>query len=155
MNKFDKLQKDYLAAFLKDDQTWYAVSDPEKGLTYIGNKYMIGVIDYGLVGVATDLGDKRPSVDTIRKFLKNEYGKHLHDTGMSRMEGRVQLRIFEIEDGEKFYIDNKFLKYFEKIPYTLWGTNYKSPVHVMYLDEVIGLIFPVNMGGGKKNELGD
>lgn len=90
---------------------------------------------------------ERLKIDISRCIAPREDLQPAYDTGMTRDYNGKTLRIFELENREKVYIDSVFLKYFEIDTYEIVGENPKAPIQLYHKQFQIcmGIICPVNV----------
>ena len=157
---FEKLQMEALKKAAKLDGSGISVSRPRGKFPY-----MYGYTDSGDLVIVTDhyaciiyksfvyidtktvFRDLNPvSTNAINRMTDDDKTKPATLTSDSHKAGDILTNVFEVDGGERVYVDTKLLKPFNdlKIPLTFRGSSHKSPIFVY--DEggsELGLVLPV------------
>ena len=119
---------------------YYACVIP-KNMVYINTKSVFRDMTPATTnGIKQIINDEKTKPATLTNDLHKIQGS-VHQTKSSE----VTTNVFEIDGGERVYVDTKLLKPFNdlKIPLTFRGSGYKSPIFV-YDDSgrKLGLVLP-------------
>lgn len=157
---FEKLQMEVLKKAAKLDGSGISVSRPRGKFPY-----MYGYTDSGDMVIATDhyaciiykafvyidtktvFRDLAPvSTNAINRIINADKTEPATLTSDLHKAGDILTNVFEVDGGERVYVDTKLLKPFNdlKIPLTFRGSSRKSPIFVY--DEggnELGLVLPM------------
>lgn len=157
---FEKLQMEVLKKAAKLDGSGISVSRPRGKFPY-----MYGYTDSGDMVIVTDhyaciiyksfvyidtktvFRDLNPvSTNAINRMTDDDKTKPAVLTSDLHKSGDTLTNVFEVDGGERVYVDTKLLKPFNdlKIPLTFSGSSHKSPIFVYDEDgRKLGLVLPV------------
>lgn len=157
---FEKLQMEVLKKAAKLDGSGIPVSRPRGKFPY-----MYGYTDSGDLVIVTDhyaciiyksfvyidtktvFRDLNPvSTNAINRMTDDDKTKPAVLTSDLHKAGDILTNVFEVDGGERVYVDTKLLKPFNdlKIPLTFSGSSHKSPIFVYDEDgRKLGLVLPV------------
>ena len=157
---FEKLQMEVLKKAAKLDGSGIPVSRPRGKFPY-----MYGYTDSGDLVIVTDhyaciiyksfvyidtktvFRDLNPvSTNAINRMTDDDKTKPAVLTSDLHQAGDTLTNVFEVDGGERVYVDTKLLKPFNdlKIPLTFSGSSHKSPIFVYDEDgRKLGLVLPV------------
>lgn len=157
---FEKLQMEVLKKAAKLDGSGISVSRPRGKFPY-----MYGYTDSGDLVIVTDhyaciiyksfvyIDTKTVfrdlssvSTNAINRMTDDDKTKPAVLTSDLHKAGDILTNVFEVDGGERVYVDTKLLKPFNdlKIPLTFRGSSHKSPIFVYDEDGCkLGLVLPV------------
>ena len=157
---FEKLQMEVLKKAAKLDGSGISISRPRGKFPY-----MYGYTDSGDLVIVTDhyaciiyksfvyidtktvFRDLNPvSTNAIKNITDDDKTKPAVLTSDLHKAGDILTNVFEVDGGERVYVDTKLLKPFNdlKIPLTFSGSSHKSPIFVYDEDgRKLGLVLPV------------
>lgn len=157
---FEKLQMEVLKKAAKLDGSGIPVSRPRGKFPY-----MYGYTDSGDLVIVTDhyaciiyksfvyidtktvfRGLNPVSTNAINRMTDDDKTKPAVLTSDLHKAGDILTNVFEVDGGERVYVDTKLLKPFNdlKIPLTFKGSSRKSPIFVYDEDgSELGLVLPV------------
>lgn len=157
---FEKLQMEVLKKAAKLDGSGISISRPRGKFPY-----MYGYTDSGDLVIVTDhyaciiyksfvyidtktvFRDLAPvSTNAINRMTDDDKTKPAVLTSDLHKAGDILTNVFEVDGGERVYVDTKLLKPFNdlKIPLTFRGSSHKSPIFVYDEDgRKLGLVLPV------------
>jgi hypothetical protein len=145
---FDKVQKDFLAAALKACKTglfcpWFASPDTENKKTIISDGHFLAIIPDDMLFVKSAGNMREINAESFLRNMKQAYElQPVTDTGLRKTVDKNTVCILKTETDE-IWIDEKYLKYFAGMSYTLKGTDCRNPVQVYVLDQCVGMILPI------------
>ena len=145
---FDKVQKDFLSAALKADKadkmcSWFTGKDTEHERTILSDGHFLAIIPDEILYVRGSKNIRNISAETFLRNMKPDYDlQPVTDTGIRRNVDKDTVCVLKNHD-EEIWINEKYLKYFAGMSYTLKGTDRKNPVQVYVLDQCVGMILPV------------
>lgn len=157
---FEKLQMEVLKKAAKLDSSNNPISRPGSKFPYrygytnygelaIFTKYYACIIPEPLIyiNVESVFRDITPATrNTIMQITNDEKTKPAVLTSDLHKAGDILTNVFEVDGGERVYVDTKLLKPFNdlKITLTFRGSNNKSPIFVYDEDGCkLGLVLPV------------
>ena len=161
---FEKLQMEVLKKAAKLDGSGSPVSRPagkfpymygytedseDSGELVIFTAYYACIIPKSTVYINTKhvFRDMTPATTNgIKQIINDEKTKPATLTSDLFDTGNAITNVFEVDGGERVYVDTKLLKPFNdlKIPLTFRGSGYKSPIFVYdeYNGNKLGLVLP-------------
>lgn len=119
---------------------YYACVIP-KNMVYINTKSVFRDMTPATTnGIKQIINDEKTKTATLTTELRKTTNVH------ANRSSEVTTNVFEIDGGERVYVDTKLLKPFNdlKIPLTFRGSGYKSPIFI-YDDSghKLGLVLPM------------
>lgn len=157
---FEKLQMEVLKKAAKLDGSNNPVSRPGSKFPYrygytdsgdlaIFTAYYACIIPkpFIYINVESVFRDMTPSTENaIMRIINDDKTKPAVLTSDLHKSGDILTNVFEVDGGERVYVDTKLLKPFNdlKIPLTFKGSSHKSPIFVYDEDgRKLGLVLPV------------
>lgn len=147
MLNFDKVQKDYLNAVLKNDRTWFAATDGD--VSYLCNSNLIAFIPSELCGVnCTHADHNKITAESFKKYetdFSPEDNGILEDRGFVMKKDKGSVHVLHAPDGSEIWINEKYYRYFSDIAGVVWrGAGAKKPVYAFFVDRMVGMVLPIN-----------
>lgn len=157
---FEKLQMEVLKKAAKLDGSGNPISRPGSKFPYrygytdsgelaIFTAYYACIIPepFIYINVESVFRDITPATsNAIMQITNDEKTKPATLTSDLHQAGDTLTNVFEVDGGERVYVDTKLLKPFNdlKIPLTFMGSSHKSPIFVYDEDgRKLGLVLPV------------
>lgn len=154
--KYDKINQDVLKRMVKEkevmwckDDTWFYLMMENKCGIWKVHKFLWYL----------DLATEGPSRNNIRKFDNmvkffdidyekvHPLEKTVEYTTLPKGKKAGMVRVFTNRDGEKIYIDNDMLAYFDETYARFYGSAPNAPLYVFEGGDCVGCILPINRRG--------